>query len=119
MSGNNINSVVVSGRLTRDPKLYEPAGSEGQGENVYALLHLAINRRIGKDKQRTIYYEVKAWNGLARACIEHLRKGGLVSVQGHLDQYDNPETKERWNYISAEEIEFGSRPKAESRTGGA
>jgi single-strand DNA-binding protein len=107
MSGNNINSVVINGRLTDDPKLYDTSG-----EKVYAILPLAINRRIGKDKQRTIYYEVKVWNGHAKACVEHLRKGALVSVQGHLDQYDNPETKERWNFITAEEVEFCSRPKA-------
>jgi single-stranded DNA-binding protein len=112
MSSNNINSVVVNGRLTDDPKLYETSG-----ENVYALLHIAINRRIGKDRQRTIYYDVKVWNGHARACVEHLRKGGLVSVGGHLDQYDKPATeerpKQRWNFISAEEVEFCSRPRAE------
>jgi single-strand DNA-binding protein len=108
MSGNNINSVVVNGRLTDDPKLHGTGG-----ENVYAILPLAINRRIGKDKQRTIYYEVKVWNGHAKACVEHLRKGVLVSVRGHLDQYDKPATdergKERWNFITAEEVEFGSR----------
>lgn len=104
---SNINSVAINGRLTDDPKLYET-----RGEKVYAILSLAINRRIGRDKQRTIFYEVKVWNGSARACVEHLRKGGLVSVQGHLDQYDNPETKERWNFITAEQVEFCSRPKA-------
>ena len=113
MSGNNINSVVVNGRLTDDPKLYDT-----RGEKVYAILPLAINRRIG-EKQRTIYYEVKVWNGLAKACVEHLRKGGLVSVRGHLDQYDKPETKERWNFIAAEEVEFCSRPKAEGKAGEA
>ena len=63
---------------------------------------------------------MKVWNGLARACVEHLRKGGLVSVQGHLDQYDNPETKERWNFIAAEEVELCSRPKTQaSKVAGA
>jgi len=114
MSSNNINSVVFSGRLTHDPKLYETGG-----ENVYTLLRLAINRQIGKDKQRTIYYDVKAWNGLARACVEHLRKGGHVFVQGHLDQYNKPtegaeeQGTKRWNFITAEQVEFGARPKGQ------
>jgi single-strand DNA-binding protein len=113
MSSNNINSVVVNGRLTHDPKLYGTSG-----EKAYALLRIAINRRIGKDKQRAIYYDVKVWNNLAKVCVEHLRKGGLISVQGHLDQYDKPATeekdKERWNFITAEQVEFCSRPKAEA-----
>jgi single-stranded DNA-binding protein len=114
MSGNNINSIVVNGRLTDDPKLYGT-----RGEKVYAILPLAINRRIGKDKQRTIYYDVKVWNGSAKACVTHLRKGALVSVRGHLDQYDKPEKEERWNFISADEVEFCSRPKAEGKAGEA
>ena len=113
MSSSNIKSVVVNGRLTDDPKLYDT-----RGEKVYAILPLAINRRISKDKQRTIYYEAKVWNGPGRACVEHLRKGSLVSVEGRLDQYDNPETKERWNFIAAEQIEFCSRPKAEDSKSG-
>ena len=116
MSSSNINSVVVNGRLTHHPKLHETSG-----ENVYTLLRLAITRRIGEDRKQTIYYDVKAWNGSARACVEHLRKGALVSVQGRLDQYDKPETKEsrekgvkeRWNFITAERVEFCSRPKGQ------
>ena len=114
MSGNNINSVVVNGRLTRDPEAYETSSKK-----VYAILPLAINRRIGKDEQRTIYYDVKVWNGHGVACLKHLVKGSLVSVRGRLDQYDNPETKERWNFIAAEDVEFLSRPKAEGKAGEA
>lgn len=109
MSGNNINSIVVNGRLTRDPVEYPTSG-----EKVYTILPLAINRRVGEDKQRTIYYDVKVWNAHAKACVKHLSKGSLVSVEGHLDQYDSPETKERWNFISAEQVEFCARPKAKS-----
>jgi single-strand DNA-binding protein len=110
---NNINSVVVNGRLTADPKLYETGG-----ENVYSLLRIAINHQISDGGQRTIYYEAKVWNGLAKACVKHLRKGGLVSVQGRLDQYDNPETKERWNFIAAEQVEFCARAKETSAESG-
>lgn len=114
MSANNINSVVILGRLTRDPKLYEP-----NGEKVYTLLHLAINRRVGEDRKKTIYYDVKVWNGLAKVCVEHLRKGGLIAVEGHLDQYDNPDTGERWNFISAEQVEFCARARAEAGEAGS
>ncbi len=105
---SNINSVVVNGRLTHDPKLYET-----DGEKVYALLRIAINRRLGEGRQRTIYYDVKVWNGLARVCVEHLRKGGLISVEGFLDQYDKPDGSKRFNFITAKEVEFCGRPKSQ------
>ncbi len=99
----NTNVVVVSGRLTHDPKLYEPEGSEGQGENVYAILRLAINRG---DDQEPIYYDVKCWNGLARACVEYQEKGSLVVVSGRLDQFKKGRDENPWNYITAESVEF-------------
>ena len=111
MSSNNINSVVANGRLTEAPKLYDTTG-----EKVYAILRVAINRRVG-DGQRTIYYDVKVWNGLAKACVKHLGKGSLISAQGHLDQYDNPETGERWNFITAEQVEFCAQPKSKAKDG--
>jgi single-strand DNA-binding protein len=106
MSASNINSVVITGRLTADPKEYETGT-----DKVYALLRLAINRRLGEDKKKTIYYDVKVWNGHAKVCVEHLRKGALVAVKGYLDQFDNIETGKRWNFITAEEVEFCSRAK--------
>lgn len=114
-NSNNINAVWVNGRLTDDPQLYETSG-----ENVYAILPLAINsRKRDGSKGKTIFYDVKVWNGLARACVDNLSKGRLVSVLGRLDQYDNPETKERWNYIAGDEVEFvGARKKAETENGG-
>lgn len=108
MSTYNTNVVVVSGRLTHDPKLHEPAGGEGQGERAYTVLRLAINVPDGKGGTRPIYYEAKCWNGLARACVEHKRKGDLVIVNGRLDQWDKPGDG-RWNHITAESVEFAGR----------
>jgi single-strand DNA-binding protein len=115
-NSNNINAVWVNGRLTDDPKLYDTSG-----ENVYAILPLAINsRKRDGSKGRTIFYDVKVWNGLARACVDNLSKGRLVSVLGHLDQYDKPDEddptkKKRWNYVAGEEVEFvGARNTKDS-----
>jgi single-stranded DNA-binding protein len=92
MSTHNTNVVAVSGRLTHDPKLSEPSRGEAQGENVYTVLRLAINTPNGRGGTKPIYEEVKCWNGFARACVEHKRKGDLVIVTGRLDQYTSPAT---------------------------
>ncbi len=97
MSSINTNVVVFTGRLTRDPELHDTSG-----ENVYAILPLAINRGDDLDP---IYYDVKCWNGLARACVEYQRKGSLVAVTGRLDQFKK-EDGNPWNYITAESVEF-------------
>ncbi|HEX8753477.1 MAG TPA: single-stranded DNA-binding protein [Solirubrobacterales bacterium] len=109
MSTYNTNVVVVSGRLTHDPKLSEPSRGEAQGEKVYSVLRLAINTPNGRGGTKPIYEEVKCWNGLARACVEHKRKGDLVTVTGRLDQYNKPGDGGRWKYITAESVEFAGR----------
>lgn len=106
MGSINTNVVVITGRLTRDPELHDTTG-----ENVYAILPLAINRGDGLEP---IYYDVKCWNGLARACVEHQQKGNLVAVTGRLDQYKRGSDENPWNYITAESVEFvGGRRKKE------
>lgn len=105
MSSINTNVVVLTGRLTRDPELHDTSG-----ENVYAILPLAINQGGDRDP---IYYDVKVWNGLARACVEYQRKGSLVAVTGRLDQFKKDDGNP-WNYITAESVEFvGTRRKKE------
>jgi single-stranded DNA-binding protein len=102
MSSVNTNVVVLTGRLTRDPKLYEQEDTEAQGEPAYTILHVAINRGDDLDP---IYYDVKCWKGLARACVEYQRKGSLVAVTGRLDQFKKDDGNP-WNYITAESVEF-------------
>jgi single-strand DNA-binding protein len=105
MSSINTNVVVLTGRLTRDPELHDTSG-----ESVYAILPLAINRGDDLDP---IYYDVKVWNGLARACVKFQRKGSLVAVTGRLDQFKKDDGNP-WNYVTAESVEFiGGRRKKE------
>lgn len=102
----NTNVVACTGRLTRDPKLYPVGAGEGDDQLTYALLPIAINR--GEDRE-PVYYDVKVWNALARACVKYRRKGEMIAVTGRLDQCRQAD-ENHWNYITAYGVEFiGSR----------
>lgn len=85
MSSLNLNKVMVTGRLTRDPETkYLPSGA------AVATLGLAINRpfqdKNGEWKQETIFIDVETWSKLAERCSEGMKKGDQVYVEGRLKQ---------------------------------
>jgi single-strand DNA-binding protein len=78
----SINSVIISGRLTRDVDLrYTATGT------AVAKLSLALDRRVQKDgnwESETSYIDVIVWEQKATACAEYLTKGSAVLVEGRL-----------------------------------
>jgi single-strand DNA-binding protein len=78
-----INRVLLSGRLTRDPeRRYAADGTE------ITSLDLAFNRhyrgRDGKLAEHTGYVTVLTYQRLAEVCAQYLRKGSAVLVEGRL-----------------------------------
>ncbi len=84
-----MNSVVLIGRLTRDPELRFIAGS---GRAV-ANFTLAIDRNLAKDKKAEMqqkglptadFIRVVVWGKQAENCASFLVKGRLVAINGSI-----------------------------------
>jgi len=84
-----MNSVVLIGRLTRDPELRFVAGS---GRAV-ANFTLAIDRNLAKDKKAEMqkkglatadFIRVVVWGKQAENCASFLVKGRLVAINGSI-----------------------------------
>ncbi len=78
-----INRVLLSGRLTRDPeRRYAADGTE------ITSLDLAFHRhyrgRDGKLAEHTGYVTVLTYLRLAEVCAQYLNKGSAVLVEGRL-----------------------------------
>ena len=78
-----INRVLLSGRLTRDPeRRYAADGTE------ITTLALAFHRhyrgRDGKLAEHTGYVTVLTYQRLAEVCAQYLTKGSAVLVEGRL-----------------------------------
>jgi len=79
----NINTVILAGRLTRDPELrYTPAGT------AVCRLGLAATRyfkgRDGEKKEETLFVDVTVWEKTAEYCGQRLKQGRPVLVEGQL-----------------------------------
>lgn len=78
-----INRVLLSGRLTRDPEQrYAPDGT------AVTSFALAFNRhyraRDGSAAEHAGFVTVMTYQRLAEVCGQYLRKGGAVLVEGRL-----------------------------------
>ena len=94
-----MNTITLTGRLTKDP---EPGSTRG-GTSVCEL-RIALNDRNG-----TVYVPVTAYGTLAETSARYLTKGRLVAVTGRL-AYDewttaNDEYRSRL-YAIARAIDF-------------
>jgi single-strand DNA-binding protein len=83
MSGFEINTVTVSGNLTRDPEVRNlPSGQ------AVCSLRIAHNERFkdasGEWADRTAYFDVTIWSGLGEWMGRNLHKGQKVVVSGRL-----------------------------------
>ncbi|RKX74453.1 MAG: single-stranded DNA-binding protein [Spirochaetes bacterium] len=104
---NSLNSVLIDGNLTRDPKLSEtPKGIP------VCTFNVASNRFIKREEGReneVSFFDVEAWSKLAENCAEYLKKGRGVRVVGRLkqDRWTDTEGKSHSRIkIVAEHVEF-------------
>jgi single-strand DNA-binding protein len=84
MAGSNINRVIITGNLTRDPEI----GSLQSGTPV-CRLRIACNTRrkngeTGAWEDVPNYFDVTVWGGQGENCGRYLSTGRPVAVDGRL-----------------------------------
>ncbi|OTA41700.1 MAG: single-stranded DNA-binding protein [Symbiobacterium thermophilum] len=89
-----LNSVILIGRLTKDPELrYTPSGK------AVATIRLAVDRgTVNQQGEReTDFIDVVVWERQAETVANYLQKGRLVAVQGRLQirQYTTQDGQRR------------------------
>ena len=85
MAASNVNVVVITGNLTRDPELRHL----GSGTAV-CKLRVAVNSRrkdgqSGEWVDKPNYFDVTVWGAQGENCANYLNKGRPVAVEGRLD----------------------------------
>ena len=118
MAATNINRVVITGNLTRDPEL----GSTGGGTSVCSL-RVAVNTRrkdnsTGEWVDKPNYFDVTVWGMQGENCAQYLAKGRPVAVDGRLEwrEWQDKEGNKRQSVdIIADSVQFlGSREGGEN-----
>jgi len=106
-----MNNVSIIGRLGADPELrHTPKGTP------VAKMSVAVNDRYGEN-ERTYWFPVICWNGLAETVNQYLHKGSRVAVSGRLTNrsYETDDGKRTITEIVAASVEFlDPKPRAET-----
>lgn len=78
-----INRVMLSGRLTRDPE--KRYASDGTPVTSFSLaFHRRFRTREGSWSEHTGFVPVMCYQRLAEVCAQYLRTGSAVVVEGRL-----------------------------------
>ena len=109
-----MNSVVLIGRLTRDPELrYIP--NSGTAVSTFTL---AVDKPLSREKKSEMesknqptadFIRIVVWGKTAENCANYLIKGRLVAVQGRIQtgSYDDKDGKRVYTTdIVASNVEF-------------
>jgi single-strand DNA-binding protein len=114
MSGFSINSITVSGNLTRDPELRMIAG--GTSVLNFDIAHNdSYKDSSGQWQKRANFFTVVVWAGLAESLSKQLSKGMLVVVSGVLQERTweaQDGTKRRKVEIKADSVVCNTRGEA-------
>lgn len=109
----NVNSVTISGRLTRDPELKStPSGT------AVCKLGVAVNDRVKVNDEwqdRPNFFDVDVFAGRAETCAKYLERGQAVTISGRLRwrQWEGDDGKKRSAVsIVADLVEFGQKAGA-------
>ena len=112
MAATNINRVVLTGNLTKDPELRNTSG----GTPVCSLRIASNTRRrdaSGNWVDKPNYFDVTVWGAQGENCAQYLSKGRPVAVDGRLDWrewQDQSGNKRQSIDIIADSVQFlGSR----------
>ena len=121
MAATNINRVVLTGNLTRDPELRNtPSGTSVCG------LRIACNTRrkdgSGQWVDKPNYFDVTVWGAQGENCAQYLQKGRPIAVDGRLEwrEWEDKEGNKRQAVdIIADSVQFlGSRDGDGNGNGG-
>ena len=115
-----VNRVIMSGRLTRDPD----GRFAGDGTAI-TQLDLAFHRRYtsreGAPAEQTGYVTVMTYQRTAEVCSQHLRKGSAVLVEGRLQmrEWITPQGAKRQGLeVRADLVHFLDRASGRTDAGG-
>jgi single-strand DNA-binding protein len=108
MAASNINRVVLTGNLTRDPELR----SLPSGMSVCSL-RIAVNTRrkgaSGDWEDKANYFDVTVWGAQGENCARYLSKGRPVALDGRLEwrEWETPDGGKRQAVdIVADTVQF-------------
>jgi single-strand DNA-binding protein len=118
VAASNVNVVVITGNLTRDPELR----STGSGMSVCDMRVAVNSRRKGPNGDwidKPNYFDVTVWGAQGENCAQYLSKGRPVAIDGRLEwrEWQDKESGQKRQAVDiiADSVQFlGSREGGEN-----
>jgi single-strand DNA-binding protein len=102
----NINKLICTGRLTKDPELRKISEEMSVCQLRIAVDGMGRGREVG-------FINVSVFGKAGEACAEYLTKGWLVAVDGRLEfgQWETDGGEKRHDYTVVGNVEFLTAPR--------
>lgn len=108
-----LNTVILIGRLTKDPDLRYTTSGTAMTTFTLAVERSYTNKNGDKEAD---FISIIIWRRLAENCANHLGKGRLVAVEGRLQTRsyeDNSGSRRKVVEVVASNVRFLDWPKKE------
>lgn len=117
---SNINRVIISGRLTRDPDVRTTAGGTTVMGLGVAVNDRRRNQQTGQWEDYTNFIDCTMFGSRAEALSRILTKGMLVCIEGRLrwSQWERDGQKRSKIEVIVDELEFMSSRNSDSSSYG-
>jgi single-strand DNA-binding protein len=117
----NINRVVLTGNLTRDPDLRATPGGVSVCKLGIAVNTRRKNSHTGEWEEKPNYFRVTVFGRQADACAQYLGKGRPVAIDGRLEwsTWESDGQKRESIDIIADSVQFLASRDEPNGGGGA
>jgi len=83
---SNTNSITISGNIPRDPEMRYTAGGTSTATFGVAVNRSWRNQQTNEWEERTSFFNIVCWRGLAENVAASLKKGTRIVATGRLEQ---------------------------------
>lgn len=105
---DDLNSVLLEGRLVKDPSLKE-FSEQSMVCNFSIANNFSYKMKDGKYKSDATFIDIKVWGRSGQLCNQYLKKGSIVRLRGRITQdrwEDEKGSKKSRMYVTAGHVEF-------------
>lgn len=107
-----INSVVLVGRITKDPELHITETSKTNVANITVAVPRSYKN--ANDEYDTDFIRVTLWKTIAENTVKYIKKGDLIGIEGRIqnNRYKDKEGNDQYAMeVVADKVVFLSNKK--------